>query len=452
VLAKLGAQSKRGLFSRLKSKKTRKHSFSGDSSASERASLAETDEPVTEVAATVITLGASDEPDTSLGALSVQSEPPARPRGGDEYAWVTVYEHQRGATLLSTPYYSSQSLLPWDPPAFTAQSKATSPLHPHTMQALKDYVLPDPSWRWVSRAWMVDMRSDGAVQYDGFEYNWAFRTRHWRPRVGVLSAGGWVRRRRWVRLMVRPAEDAMLPGGASAGSKRSVTSSPTSDGSGLDDVWLGDEDDWRRVSAALRRCVRDGNKLELWRAWLGVSVPRDRRKRWTEDLGPSPPSEIISPFADTNSEPVRKAWLLDVLCAHGRDILHGFIFPDSRAQFLDLVFRAGMRDDLANSGILEGVDFYSRSPEMRAAPSLPADTGRPLAVILDAPEMEGYEVASPEAEVDARLFTSDSRSLRANGGKVHSQDDAAAELDAIEVGRKGDGSIANVLDKGEHKV
>lgn len=51
------------------------------------------------------------------------------------------------------------------------------------------------------------MRSDsGEVQHDGFEYNWMFRTHHWCARVGKLSAGGWVRRRRWIRLMMRPGK------------------------------------------------------------------------------------------------------------------------------------------------------------------------------------------------------------------------------------------------------
>lgn len=51
------------------------------------------------------------------------------------------------------------------------------------------------------------MRTDsGEVQHDGFEYNWMFRSHHWHAKVGKLSAGGWVRRRRWIRLMMRPGK------------------------------------------------------------------------------------------------------------------------------------------------------------------------------------------------------------------------------------------------------
>ena len=64
---------------------------------------------------------------------------------------------------------------------------------------LEDYPLPDGSWKWVSRGWMIDMRGDGQVQYDGFEYSRSFRSKHWGPSPGVLSNRGLVRRRRWLR-------------------------------------------------------------------------------------------------------------------------------------------------------------------------------------------------------------------------------------------------------------
>ncbi|KAF8581636.1 hypothetical protein K439DRAFT_1241115, partial [Ramaria rubella] len=114
-------------------------------------------------------------------------------------------------TIFSTAYYSSRSLLLHDPPPFTVpDSRESSPFqHPHHAPpnvTLTTYPLPDPTWRWVSKSWLVDMRGDGDVQHDGFEYNWFFQRCHWRARVGWLSAGGYVRRRRWVRLMIRPSE------------------------------------------------------------------------------------------------------------------------------------------------------------------------------------------------------------------------------------------------------
>ena len=111
-------------------------------------------------------------------------------------------------TLFSIPYYSALSLLPTDPSPFTlpntSQKRSEQP--PITLDA---YPLPDGDWRWVSRTWMIDMRNSDSsiVQHDGFEYNWVFRQRKWRAQVGFLSAGGWVRRRRWVRLMMRPSKN-----------------------------------------------------------------------------------------------------------------------------------------------------------------------------------------------------------------------------------------------------
>jgi len=145
----------------------------------------------------------------------------------------------------------------------------------------------------------------------------------------------------------------------------------------------------------VRRCVRDCNKPELCSPGLMY------------------PSHVTAVKAGPKS--------LDPLC---RDISYGFIVPDSRTQFLD----SGMHDNLANSGILEGVDLYLRSPELRAAPSLPANAARSLAVMLDVPKNEGYEVEFPAARFVLRLPKSD-----------------------LHVGCTGDGIVSNVLDKGEQE-
>ncbi|KAE9408068.1 hypothetical protein BT96DRAFT_808509, partial [Gymnopus androsaceus JB14] len=110
-------------------------------------------------------------------------------------------------TAFSIPYYSSNSLLPTDPAPFTLPSAVSLKRAHQPDVSLKEYPLPDGNWHWVSNSWMVDMRTDsGEVQHDGFEYNWMFRSNHWHATVGKLSAGGWVRRRRWVRLMMRPGK------------------------------------------------------------------------------------------------------------------------------------------------------------------------------------------------------------------------------------------------------
>ena len=181
---------------------------------------------------------------------------------------------------------------------------------------------------------MIDMRSNtGEVQHDGFEYNWMFRRHHWRAQIGSFNAGGWVRRRRWVRLMVRPAKQkpqeaegigtSISPSMKSSYNRKNrrstVSSFPpsiltqrtdtTDDWTQIDpdEVWLGDpEADWKRCRSLMKRFGRDGRKLELWRLWLGFYHPehkekfinpddkgKRREKQWTEDDGPLP-SEVVA--------------------------------------------------------------------------------------------------------------------------------------------------------------
>lgn len=209
-------------------------------------------------------------------------------------------------TVFSIPYYSSLSLLPNDPPPFTVPDPDCGGRQPKV--SLDEFPLPDGNWKWVSKDWMIDMRGDGAVQYDGFEYNWFFRRYHWRAEVGSLNAGGWVRRRRWLRLMVKPATrkphasprvDGLLASSAGSSSAFGSSQPPSvldmiTEGSGqvaaIGEVWRGDVDgDWQRCQGLMKRFGRDGRRLELWRTWLSpymqavtteVAPPR---KQWTED-------------------------------------------------------------------------------------------------------------------------------------------------------------------------
>ncbi|KZW02513.1 hypothetical protein EXIGLDRAFT_734622 [Exidia glandulosa HHB12029] len=364
------------------------------------------------------------EPGTASDALHSSSEPAvstAGRRGRDVYEWVTLYENQRGWTLLSTPYYSSATLLPFDPAAFTV----SLPSGQLTVQDKEQFQLPDPTWKWVSKWWMIDMRSDGAVQWDGFEYNWLFKQKRWRPRVGPLSAGGYVRRRRWVRLMVRPATDEELAEDQDGG-PGSVHSSPMGserDGGGEDEVWRGDEDDWTRCAAVMKRLERDGRKLEVWRSWLGVVVSHDRRRQWTEDNEALDESPFMVLAQDSNP-PVREEWLLAVLRVHAREVLHQFfIFPDSRAQFLELLLRAGLGDRLADTGIFDdgAGDFYSRSPSLATIEPSKPSVPHSLSAIKDEGEDE---------QTDA-----DSRSRQPSVAQAQDEKEQAADaLDKVQVG------------------
>ncbi|KDQ63553.1 hypothetical protein JAAARDRAFT_65576 [Jaapia argillacea MUCL 33604] len=275
----------------------------------------DTDEVVERVRATeseeVLTIATLMDRDVRLDD-SLLEEPEDR----DIYRWAILYENQRGATIFSTPYYSRLSLLPTDPPPFTlpysgpssalpssssripllhsrSSPKATQP----KISSLAEYPLPDGTWHWVSSSWMIDMRADGEVGWDGFEYNWVFKRRGW---VGIGGGVRWVRRRRWVRLMVRPRsgrcrgnggegdEEGGNKGGHGHKGEMSGPGSvgptpppsiifPNDEGEHdevgdvLEKVWQGDpEGDWKRCHAVLKRLPRDGRMLEMWGRWLGV--------------------------------------------------------------------------------------------------------------------------------------------------------------------------------------
>ncbi|KAG1864206.1 hypothetical protein DFJ58DRAFT_205262 [Suillus subalutaceus] len=306
----------------------------------------------------------------------------------DVYRWAVVYENQRGLTVLSSPYYSHLSLLPIDPPQFTIPSDSLKRSRQPNI-SLSNYALPDGTWRWVSRSWMIDMRTDsGEVQYDGFEYNWFFREKHWHAEIGKLSTGAWVRRRRWVRLMMRPTQHTIAhsEGSPSPSTSKSRLSDRPLDTNfvslvhpqseiALDELarsvdlkWEGSEQDWVRCHRLMRRLGRDGRKLELWRLWLlpylsDVSNTElvDQGKLPEPDSSPSMRLE----YDGSNIQIPPLEYLGALLQNHGDAVLRSFVFPDSRAQFVNLVKRAGLARELGRS-LGDGfssteVDFWSYS-------------------------------------------------------------------------------------------
>ncbi|KAL1761925.1 hypothetical protein FB107DRAFT_200137 [Schizophyllum commune] len=97
----------------------------------------------------------------------------------DKFQWAVLYENQRGFTFFSIPYYSSMGLLPFDPAPFTApQFPATVPsssapvntapkrgrVRSQGTLSFNEFPLPDGTWRWLSKKWMVDMSSDADRQ------------------------------------------------------------------------------------------------------------------------------------------------------------------------------------------------------------------------------------------------------------------------------------------------
>ncbi|KAI0348060.1 hypothetical protein BDW22DRAFT_1404101 [Trametopsis cervina] len=333
----------------------------------------------------------------------------------DVYRWAVLYENQRGVMFFSTPYYSRLSLLPIDPPAFTVPSTDKQTRRHHPSVSLASYPLPDGEWRWVSRTWMVDMRDNGQTQHDGFEYNWLFRQKHWQPQVGFFSAGGWVRRRRWVRLMMRPARSRITsPGGTStlaipgvseevlqlqhteAGATRPPSIMPTLDAEEEQEeeeeeanVWKGDPDhDWDRCHHALMRLDRDGRRLELWQRWLRPPEEGDRtrsrrkatalpQKQWSEDEQPLPSQHarfttttvdgMLATDTGFNTDPAPREHVAHVLRDHGPKILDLFIYPDTRTRFIALVADAGLLTDLRTGfgPSTSMFEFYSSSQSLQ---------------------------------------------------------------------------------------
>jgi len=118
---------------------------------------------------------------------------PGDPEPEGDYVYDFLYQHQRGAFFLGTPKFSSKSLLPVDPDEWTDPSFQTSPMD------TSDFELPDPSWEWVHKSWLVDMTGD--VDEDGWEYAMTFHGSPWHGNYEVFRS--FARRRRWLRLRKR---------------------------------------------------------------------------------------------------------------------------------------------------------------------------------------------------------------------------------------------------------
>lgn len=316
-----------------------------------------------------------------------------------QYKWVSLYENQRGLTVFSIPYFSRLSLLPIDPMPFTMPGGTRLPRFHQPNITLHDYPLPDGNWRWVSKTWMIDMRSDGEVQHDGFEYNWIFRSKHWSPKIGPFS---FVRRRRWVRLMVRPGKPCKHPPRADGdGSRTPVTARnsifhdynpfrnrnsiislmhssivtlsseiPEDVYADLDEVWQGDvELDWLRYRVVMKGFATDGKKLEIWRRWLGLEDLKvlPAKRQWTEDEENDPPPPSASTTRTTDSQSLRPKkvpveYIVPVVTKYGDAVLQSLIFPESRARLLELF---GLANVLPSFGLgsrpawSSSLDFHS---------------------------------------------------------------------------------------------
>ncbi|KAF9951387.1 hypothetical protein BGZ72_007094 [Mortierella alpina] len=118
---------------------------------------------------------------------------PGDPEPEGDFVYDFLYQHQRGAFFLGTPNFSSKSLLPVDPDEWTDQFFESSAMD------TSDYGLPDPTWEWVHKSWLVDMTGD--VDEDGWEYAMTFHGSPWHGNYEIFRS--FARRRRWLRLRKR---------------------------------------------------------------------------------------------------------------------------------------------------------------------------------------------------------------------------------------------------------
>lgn len=252
-------------------------------------------------------------------------------------------------TYFGKSWYSSNSLLPTDPTAFTlpqklpstavAESEVVGGKPSTTMRMFKSKLIrksirtaytpqtlqtPNPAWVWLT-PWMVNMRTQTDEQ--GWEYNLWFHKSSWRAHPGHLNWWGWVRRREWVRLRqlvpevvekaneeVRAAAewDRGKSGGTSDASREA--SRPASPGtreesrrqSSGSDTSTSESDaeiDPERISLAE---IIAQQKPVLYMVKLLATVPLDRQKsellvHWLDGAGAEDIDRLKSVFEDKSN-------------------------------------------------------------------------------------------------------------------------------------------------------
>ncbi|KAJ7071026.1 hypothetical protein C8F01DRAFT_1108754 [Mycena amicta] len=297
----------------------------------------------------------------------------------EEYHWACLYENQRGLKIFSTAYYSYSSLLPTDPQPFTVPVATSSRIKQPDV-SLDSYPLPDGSYLWQS-PWMVDMRNGDTVQPDGFSYNMFFRQHHWHPEAGPFS---WVRRRRWIRLMVRPKRKVAHKAAESPNpntpqeeriSQKRVSLASSLHTSVLDSfsgdevtseeflkqIWVESdvEENYRKYRRAITLAGTDGRLLEFWRQWLGLPQPQDdkgKRKQWTEDEEDSFLDVPVTESRPSPPPPPPIDNILPTLRDHGEQILQSFIYPESRTRFREMLESI---DELKELSMSDSNEFWS---------------------------------------------------------------------------------------------
>lgn len=116
---------------------------------------------------------------------------------------VTLHENQRANSLLglSRPHFSASYLTSQD-------TRGPWSLYPSGVPSSKDQVEPPRStnanWFWITDDWQIDLSDPKIDPTSGWQYARSFDVEDelWTP-VAPTGGSGWVRRRRWVRVMNR---------------------------------------------------------------------------------------------------------------------------------------------------------------------------------------------------------------------------------------------------------
>ncbi|KAK6910073.1 hypothetical protein I203_104102 [Kwoniella mangroviensis CBS 8507] len=220
-----------------------------------------------------------------------------------EYVWDVLFENQRGIYILGKGYFSSRSLLPADPSAFTRPSNhipsasslsmkmsmgkkrsnrqldpGTSGSPSYTSQhsdgrqpgkltrsnktsyTLESYQPPLPDWQYLT-PWMINMRT--GTDELGWRYNAWFRPKGWSSHSGPLGWGGWVRRREWIRLRAVGVTETKL---VDMQGREKIEKK----GDKLKDVLNSEKVDGnvQGILVVMGKMGLDRQRLTLWRKWL----------------------------------------------------------------------------------------------------------------------------------------------------------------------------------------
>ena len=200
--------------------------------------------------------------------------------------------------ILGRAYFSSRSLLPADPSAYTlpahslpsassftvAQPRANGGITSQTEErvdakrsrkeetgrrkiktayTLDTFQTPSPSWIWIT-PWMANMRV--GTDEAGWRYNYWFKSKGWKSHAGLAGWGGWVRRREWVRLRCLSTEE-VLPAPKDPGDQVDVDDS------------LGKvirEAQVEGLVKALSKSPLDRQRMDTWEKWLQDAGREDK--------------------------------------------------------------------------------------------------------------------------------------------------------------------------------